>query len=125
MELQRDQHALERPQRSERHQQDERDPERSVHPIRRRIGDLDGHGREDDDEAADQDDEDGRPVAGVRLSIGEHGIPVHTGKDGTATVTPVQGRNELMAVLRLPVTGDPRTTSLSYEYLYAFEAHAH
>ncbi|WP_225780902.1 DUF4198 domain-containing protein [Xenophilus sp. Marseille-Q4582] len=68
---------------------------------------------------------DGRPVAGVRLSIGEHGIPVHTGKDGTATVTPAQGRNELMAILRLPVTGDPRTTSLSYEYLYAFEAHAH
>ncbi|MDA7417694.1 DUF4198 domain-containing protein [Xenophilus arseniciresistens] len=68
---------------------------------------------------------DGKPIEGVRLSIGENGPPVHTARDGTATVIPVQGRNQLMAILRMPVTGDPKTTSLSYEYLYAFEAHAH
>lgn len=68
---------------------------------------------------------DGKPIEGVRLSIGENGAPVMTAKDGTATVIPVQGRNQLMAILRMPVKGDPKTTSLSYEYLYAFEAHAH
>lgn len=68
---------------------------------------------------------DGKPVEGVRLAIGENGAPVHTAKDGTATVVPVEGRNQLMAILRMPVAGDPKTTSLSYEYLYAFEAHSH
>lgn len=68
---------------------------------------------------------DGKPIAGVRLSIGENGPPVMSAKDGTATVVPVEGRNQLMAILRVPATGDPKTTSLSYEYLYAFEAHAH
>jgi nickel transport protein len=65
----------------------------------------------------------GKPVAGVRLSIGEDGQPVTSGADGTATVTPVEGNNQLLAILRMPVQGDPKTTQLSYEYLFAFQTH--
>jgi nickel transport protein len=66
---------------------------------------------------------DGKPVGGVRLSFGESGAPVMSKPDGTATLTPAKGRNQLMAIQRLPVVGDARTTSLSYEYLFAFQAH--
>lgn len=66
---------------------------------------------------------DGKPVAGVRLSIGEDGTPVTSGADGTAMVTPVEGRNQLLAILRIPVQGNPKTTQLSYEYLFAFQTH--
>ncbi len=66
---------------------------------------------------------DGQPAAGIRLSLGEQGAPVTTAADGTATVTPVAGPNQLLAIRRTPVTGDARTTSLSYEYLLAFPAH--
>lgn len=66
---------------------------------------------------------DGKPLAGVRLSIGEEGQPVTSAADGTATVTPVEGRNQLLAILRIPVQGNPQTTQLSYEYLFAFQTH--
>lgn len=66
---------------------------------------------------------DGKPVAGVRLSIGEDGQPVTSAADGTATITPVEGNNQLLAILRLPVKGDAKTTQLSYEYLFAFQTH--
>ncbi|MGC3987684.1 MAG: DUF4198 domain-containing protein [Pseudorhodoferax sp.] len=66
---------------------------------------------------------DGKPLAGVRLSIGEDGAPVTSAADGTATVTPVEGRNQLLAIIRMPVKNDPRTTQLSYEYLFAFQTH--
>ncbi len=66
---------------------------------------------------------DGKPIEGIRLSLGEKGAPVTTAADGTATVIPVAGANQLLAIRRMPVTGDPRTTSLSYEYLLAFPAH--
>ena len=39
------------------------------------------------------------------------------------TVTPRAGMNQLLAIVRLPVAGDARTTSLSYEYLLGFSAH--
>lgn len=66
---------------------------------------------------------EGRPLAGIPLSMGEKRAPVMTGADGTATVTPAAGANQLMAIRRMPVEGDARTTSLSYEYLLAFPAH--
>lgn len=66
---------------------------------------------------------DSKPIAGVRLSIGEDGTPVTSGADGTAMVTPVEGRNQLLAIIRMPVQGDPKTTQLSYEYLFAFQTH--
>lgn len=66
---------------------------------------------------------DGKPLAGARLSIGEDGTPVTSAADGTATVTPVEGRNQLLAIIRIPVQGDPKTTQRSYEYLFAFQTH--
>lgn len=66
---------------------------------------------------------EGKPTEGIRLSLGEQGTPVATAADGTATVTPAAGGNQLLAIRRMPVAGDPRTTSLSYEYLLAFPAH--
>jgi nickel transport protein len=56
---------------------------------------------------------DCKPIASVRLSIGEDGPPVTSGADGTATVTPVEGRNQLLTIICMPVKGDPRTTQLS------------
>jgi nickel transport protein len=66
---------------------------------------------------------DGQPRAGVRVSLGEKGEPVTTDGQGLATVVPRAGMNQLLAIVRLPVNGDARTTSLSYEYLLGFSAH--
>jgi nickel transport protein len=66
---------------------------------------------------------EGKPAAGIRLSLGEKGAVVTSAADGTASVVPVAGPNQLLAIRRTPVSGDPRTTSLSYEYLLAFAAH--
>jgi nickel transport protein len=66
---------------------------------------------------------DGKPAEGIRISHGEKGAPVTTAADGTATVTPVAGINQLLAIRRAPVAGDARTSSLSYEYLLAFPVH--
>ena len=65
----------------------------------------------------------GKPIAGVRLSLGEDGPPVTSAADGTATVTPVEGRNQLLAIIRMPVQGDPKTTQRSYEHLFALQTH--
>ena len=65
----------------------------------------------------------GQPVAGVRVALGEQGAPVETDAQGRATLTPVAGPNQLLAILRQPVQGDARTTSRSYEFLLAFPAH--
>lgn len=66
---------------------------------------------------------EGKPIAGIRLSLGEKGAAVTTAADGTATVTPAAGNNQLLAIRRVPVANDPRTTSMSWEYLLAFPAH--
>lgn len=65
----------------------------------------------------------GQPRAGVRVSLGEKGEPLETDADGLVTVLPRAGLNQLLAIVRLPVSGDARTTSLSYEYLLGFSAH--
>lgn len=66
---------------------------------------------------------EGKPIEGIRLSLGEKGAAVTTAADGTATVTPVAGTNQLLAIRRVPVANDPRTPSMSWEYLLAFPAH--
>lgn len=66
---------------------------------------------------------DGEPIGGIRLSLGEKGTAVTSAADGSATVTPAAGTNQLLAIRRMPVAGDARTTSLSYDYLLAFPAH--
>lgn len=66
---------------------------------------------------------DGKPRAGVRVSLGEQGEPLVTDAEGLVTVLPRAGLNQLLAIVRLPVAGDARTTSMSYEYLLAFSAH--
>ena len=53
----------------------------------------------------------------------EKGTALATDAQGLVTMRPVAGSNQLLAILRQPVTGDPRTTSQSYEYLLAFPAH--
>jgi len=58
MKLQRDHEALERPQRREGGDEDERAPERRVHPVRRGKEDLDGERRARDDEARDEHGEE-------------------------------------------------------------------
>ena len=64
--LQRDEEALQPPQRPKRHDQDQRNPKRRVNPIRRLIFDLGNEGGDDDDGTGDHDDEYGGPVADVR-----------------------------------------------------------
>lgn len=66
---------------------------------------------------------DGKPIGGIRLSLGEKGAAVNTGADGIATITPAAGTNQLLAIRRVPVANDPRTTSISWEYLFAFAVH--
>jgi hypothetical protein len=56
--LERDHEALERAQRGESGDEDERSPERRVHPIRRRVEDLDGERTARDDEARDEHGEE-------------------------------------------------------------------
>jgi nickel transport protein len=68
--------------------------------------------------------QDGKPVPGVRLGRGEEGTatdPV-TDAEGIAAFVPDAGFNRLWAGKRIPVSGNPRYTELSYEYLFAFDA---
>lgn len=68
--------------------------------------------------------QDGKPVAGVRLGRGEEGTakdPV-TDAQGIAAFVPTQGFNKLWAGKRIPVTGNPQYSELSYEYLFGFNA---
>lgn len=68
--------------------------------------------------------QDGKPVAGVKLGRGEEGTaedPV-TDADGVAAFVPKRGFNRLWAGKRIPVTGNPKYTELSYEYSFGFDA---
>lgn len=65
----------------------------------------------------------GKPMEGVRVSLGEKDTALVTDAQGLVTMRPVAGSNQLLAILRQPVIGDPRTTSQSYEYLLALPAH--
>lgn len=68
--------------------------------------------------------QDGKPVAGVKLGRGEEGTasdPV-TNADGVASFIPTRGFNRLWAGKRIPVSGNPQYTELSYEYSLGFTA---
>ncbi|WP_129775627.1 DUF4198 domain-containing protein [Peristeroidobacter soli] len=68
--------------------------------------------------------QDGKPAAGVKLGHGEEGTatdPV-TDAEGIAAFVPKQGFNRLWAGKRIPVTGNPKYTELSYEYSFGFDA---
>ena len=62
-------------------------------------------------------------AAAPGVAVAHGGAARHERGDGTATVTPVEGRNQLLAIIRMPVTGDAKTTQRSYEYLFAFQTH--
>lgn len=66
---------------------------------------------------------DGKPAADVEVSRGEQGQDsVRTGPDGVANFVPRAGLNKVWAGRRTPVTGEPRYTQLSIEYLLVFTA---
>lgn len=66
---------------------------------------------------------DGKPAADVEVSRGEQGEDsVRTGPDGVANFVPRAGLNKVWAGRRTPVTGEPRYTQLSIEYLLVFTA---
>jgi nickel transport protein len=66
---------------------------------------------------------DGQPAADVPVSHDEASPDAsRTGADGVATFLPRPGPNKLWAGRRTPVSGDPRFTQLSIEYLLTFEA---
>jgi nickel transport protein len=68
--------------------------------------------------------QDGKPVPGVKLGRGEEGAandPV-TDADGIASFVPRSGFNKLWAGKRVPVSGNPKYSELSYEYLFGFDA---
>ena len=71
----------------------------------------------------------GRPVAGARLGRGEDPAEAPasdtgatTDANGIASFTPTAGFNRLWAGQRIPVTGNPHYTVLSYEYSFGFMA---
>ena len=69
MVLQRDHQSLHRPQRSERDDEDQRQPQHGVNPVGRLIEYL-GHQRgADHDGAGEKHDEHGRSVAGVGEAV--------------------------------------------------------
>jgi hypothetical protein len=73
--LQRDEDALQEAQRDQRKDDSQRNPKDEMYPERRIEGNLHPKRRADDDEADNEDDEDGRPVAGIGEGIVEPAIP--------------------------------------------------
>jgi len=65
----------------------------------------------------------GLPIAGIRVSLGEDQQVVQSDQEGRLVIYPKPGMNQVLAIRRVPVTGDARTTSISHEYLLAFPAH--
>lgn len=65
---------------------------------------------------------DGKPAADLPVARDE-GSPdaVKTDADGVATFVPQPGQNKLWSGRRTPVSGDPRFTQLSIEYLLVFD----
>ncbi len=65
---------------------------------------------------------DGKPAADIAVARDEGSADaVKTDADGVATFMPQRGPNKLWSGRRTPVTGDPRFTQLSIEYLLAFD----
>ena len=66
---------------------------------------------------------EGRPIEGIRVSLGENGQVTHSDAKGQVSIRPVAGMNQVLAIRRVAVADNPRTTSTSHEYLFAFPAH--
>ena len=64
---------------------------------------------------------DGVPTAGVHIGRSEDTREATTDADGIASFVPVAGHNRIWAGRRLPVTGEPRYTELSYEVSLGFD----
>ena len=69
--LERSHQSLHRPQRSKRENQDQRQPQDGVDPIRRMINCLRDQGGADNDEAGRKHDEGRGPVAGIGKAVVE------------------------------------------------------
>lgn len=65
----------------------------------------------------------GKPISGVRVSLGEDQQVTHSDQGGRVVLRPANGMNQVLAIRRTDVAGDARTNSSSYEYLLAFPAH--
>lgn len=65
---------------------------------------------------------DGRPAAGIKVSSDESGPDNLTDADGVVSVLPQPGFNKIWAGQRTSVAHEPRFTTLSIEYLFAFDA---
>lgn len=66
---------------------------------------------------------EGKPLQGARLSLGENGPPAITDANGLARLQVQGGTNQIQAIYRVPVQGDPKVTENSYEALLSFVAH--
>lgn len=64
----------------------------------------------------------GKPAAGIKIGRGEDTADATTDANGIASFTPAAGFNKLWAGKRIPTSGNPRYTELSYEVLLGFEA---
>ncbi len=64
---------------------------------------------------------DGKPAEGVDVGAGENTRLATTDADGVAAFVPQSGLNRIWVGKRIPVTGNPALTELSYEYLFGFE----
>src|ERR1700683_1165787 len=67
--LQRDQQSFHRPQRTDRNDKDERQPQSRVYPQRRLVDDFSHQRGEDDNEAGEKRDEHGGPVARIGETV--------------------------------------------------------
>jgi len=65
---------------------------------------------------------DGEPVAGVKVAADESAEGTLSDANGIVTVTPQAGFNRLWAGQRTAVADDVRFTTLSIEYILAFDA---
>lgn len=64
---------------------------------------------------------DGKPASDIAVARDESSPDaVKTDAEGVATIVPRAGQNKLWSGRRTPVSGDPRFTQLSIEYLLAF-----
>ena len=65
---------------------------------------------------------DGKPVQGIKIGRDEEGSDGVTDADGVTHFVPAKGFNKLWSGQRTKVSGNPKFTEFSYEYLLGFYA---
>lgn len=65
---------------------------------------------------------DGKPAAGIKIGRDEEGSEGVTDADGVASFVPIKGFNKLWSGQRTKLSGNPKFTEFSYEYLLGFHA---